>query len=77
VSLDKDAVQILVDEGLLNIFPEQCNDWRAATKNARERFQKDLTERQKKACEDLVRQEVSLQRALRDTVVEDVMERFP
>ena len=40
-------------------------------------FQKDLTERQHKACEDLISQEASLQRALRDAVVEDVMKRFP
>ena len=46
-------------------------------KYTRERFQKDLTERQNEAREDLVRQEASLQHALRNAVVEDVMERFP
>jgi hypothetical protein len=46
-------------------------------KNTRERFQNDLTERQSKTCEDLVRQEALLQRALRDAVVEDVVKRFP
>ena len=43
----------------------------------RERFEKDLTERQNKACEDLLSQEASLQRVLRDEVTEDVMKRFP
>jgi len=66
-----------VDDGLSNIFPGQCNDWRAATKNIRERFQRDLAERQNKAREGLVRQEASLRRALRDAVVEDVVKRFP
>ena len=46
-------------------------------KNIRERFEKDLTERKNRACEDLTRREASLQRALRDAVVEDVMKLFP
>jgi hypothetical protein len=46
-------------------------------KNTQERLQKDLREKQNKACEDLVNQELSLQRALRDAVVMDVMKRFP
>jgi hypothetical protein len=70
-------VQILVDAALLSIFPEECNTWQVAMKNARERLQKDLTERQNKVCDDLARQEASLQCILRDAVVEDVMERFP
>lgn len=72
-----DAVQILVNVALSRIFPGQCNTWHAAMKNTRERFQRDLTERQNKACKDLVHQEASLQRALRDVVVEDVIKRFP
>jgi len=44
-------------------------------KNVGETFQKDLAEH--KACEDLVRQEPSLQHALRDAVVKDVMKLFP
>ena len=77
MSLDKDAVQILVNVALSRIFPVQCNSWHAAMKTTRERFQKDLTEKQNKACEDLVHQEASLRRALRDAVVEDVIKRFP
>ena len=46
-------------------------------KNTRERFEKDFKERKNRACEDLARQEASLQRALRDAVVEDVVKRFP
>jgi hypothetical protein len=76
-SLGKDAVQILVDEGLSNIFPGQCSDWRAATKNTRERFHNELIERQNEDCEVLRRQEASLHCALREAVVEDVMKLFP
>ena len=46
-------------------------------KKTRERFQKDLAERQNKACEDLAHQEASLHHTLRDAVVEDVVKLFP
>ena len=68
---------MLVDVVLSDILPEQCNTWDAAMENIRERFEKDLTERQNKACDDLLSQEASLRCALRDAVVEDVMKRFP
>jgi hypothetical protein len=59
-----------------SIFPEQCSAWSVATKNVRETFREDLAERQNKARQDLVRQEPSLQHALRDAVVEHVMKLF-
>jgi hypothetical protein len=62
---------------LSGIFPEQCNELRVTVKNTCEKFRQELIERQYKACEDLLYQEASLQRALRDTVVEDVMKLFP
>ena len=68
---------MLVDVALSDILPEQCNTLHTAMKSTRERFEKDLTERKNRACEDLARQEASLRRALRDAVVEDVMKRFP
>jgi F0F1-type ATP synthase membrane subunit b/b' len=45
--------------------------------NVREKFREELAERQNTACRDLSREEPSLQRALRDAVVEDVMKLFP
>ena len=68
---------MLVDVAISDILPEQCNTWNAAMKNIRERFEKDLTGRENRACEDLARQKASLLPALRDAVVEDVMKRFP
>jgi hypothetical protein len=62
---------------LSGIFPEQCNEFYVAEKNTRERFRQELIERHNKACEDLLRQEASLQRTLRDAVVEDVIKLFP
>jgi hypothetical protein len=62
---------------LSSIFPEECNELRVAVMNTHEKFRQELTERQDKACEDTLREEASLQCALRDAVVEDVMKLFP
>jgi hypothetical protein len=62
---------------LSGIFPEQCNEWRVAVRTTREKFRQGLVDEQNKACDDLRRQEASLQRTLRDAVVEDVMKLFP
>jgi hypothetical protein len=50
---------------------------RVAVKNTHDSFRQELIERQNKACEDILRQEASLQCALRDAVVEDVIKLFP
>lgn len=62
---------------LSDIFPEQCNDWNVAMMDTRQRFRQELTEKQHKVFRDLERQEASLNRALRDEVVGDVMKHFP
>jgi hypothetical protein len=62
---------------LSGIFPEQCNEWRVAVRTTREKFRQGLVDEQNKACDDLRRQEASLQRSLRVAVVEDVMKLFP
>jgi hypothetical protein len=75
--LDEDAVQILVDVALSDIFPEQCNDWNVAMMDTRQRFRQELTEKLDKVFRDLERQEASLNGVLRDEVVGDVMKLFP
>lgn len=45
--------------------------------DTRQRFRQELTEKQHKVFRDLERQEASLNRALRDEVVGDVMKHFP
>jgi len=62
---------------LSNIFPRECNVWRAAMKDTRERFQKELSQGQNKALEDLDHQQASLRRVLQDAVVEDVVKLYP
>jgi hypothetical protein len=68
---------MLVDVALSDTFPELCNTLRAAVENTCKRFYQELIKRQAKAYEELCRQEPSLQRALLDAVVEDVMKLFP
>ncbi len=68
---------MLVNVALSDIFPELCNTWRTAVGNTCERFYQELIKRQAEAHEELCCQGPSLQRALRDAVVEDVIKLFP
>ncbi|KAH9991344.1 hypothetical protein BJV77DRAFT_1068323 [Russula vinacea] len=76
-TLGEDAVRILVDVALSGVFPEQCNALHVAEKNTHEWFHRRLKERQNKACDNLLCERASLQRGLRDAVVEDVIRLFP
>jgi len=60
-----------------DMFPEQCNEWRIAVTNTRGYFREEMTKRQYTLSQELNDQEVSLQRALWDAVVDDVMKLFP
>ena len=62
---------------LSGVFPEQCNALHVAEKNTHEWFHRRLKERQNKACDNLLCERASLQRGLRDAVVEDVIRLFP
>jgi len=68
---------MLVDVALSDIFPELCKMLGVVAENTRERFHQELIKRQNEAYEDLCCQGPSLQRALRDAVVEDVIKLFP
>ena len=70
-------MNILVEVALLTIFPKQCNEWRITTMDARRSFREEMTKRQDKVCQELSNQELSLRRALRDEVVDDVTKLFP
>jgi hypothetical protein len=45
--------------------------------DARRSFREEMTKRQDKVCQELSGQELSLRRALRDAVVDDVTKLFP
>ena len=76
-SLEEGAVQILVEVAISKIFPKQCGAWGSATRNTHKSFREELKKRQDKIRQRLNDQKVSLRRALRDAVVNDVMELFP
>jgi hypothetical protein len=52
------------------------SEWHVAVKTTREKLRQGLVDKHNKACEDLYRQEASLQRTLRVAVVGDVMKLF-
>jgi hypothetical protein len=76
-ALDEKAIDILVDLTFWRLFPQQCDSWKATKKDAREKFKKESAERSEVACRDLTSREDSLRRALRESVVDDVMKSFP
>jgi hypothetical protein len=76
-ALEENAVKVLVNVALSNIFSEQCSKWHAAKKDIRERSDNELIERQEAVCENLAREEYALQGILREAVVRDVVKLFP
>jgi len=76
-TLDEKAIEILVDLAFSRIFPEQCATWKTAKKGVCEKFKKEAAERSEAACQDLLSREGSLRRALRESVVDDVMKLYP
>jgi hypothetical protein len=76
-SLKEDALRILVDAAISSIFPKQCEELNVATTDARYLFGQESEKRQAQVHRDLSRQESSLRFALRDKVVDDVIEIFP
>ena len=76
-ALDEKAIDILVDLTFWRLFPQQCEKWKATKKGVHERFKREFLERSEAARQDLMRTEDSLRRALRESVVDDVMKSFP
>ena len=76
-ALDEKSVDILIDLAFWKIFPDQCAMWNATKNDVREKFKKESAERSEAACQDLMSKENSLRRALRESVVDDVMKSFP
>ncbi|KAF8262188.1 hypothetical protein EI94DRAFT_720874 [Lactarius quietus] len=76
-ALDEKAIDILVESAFWKLFPAQCEMWKSTKKNVCEKFKKEANERAETACKDLANREDSLQRALRESVVDTVMKLFP
>jgi hypothetical protein len=76
-SLDENAVQILIDAAIADLFPEQCDKWRATNRDIRARYMQESTKVKDTVRERIVRGEDSMRRVLREIVAEDVMKLFP
>ncbi|KAI9437151.1 hypothetical protein H4582DRAFT_2058133 [Lactarius indigo] len=75
--LDEDSVQTLVDVALGSHYPEQYNEWLARSQFNRDVFLREKTKRKSAIARDVINNEDSLQRALREEVVDHVINLFP
>jgi hypothetical protein len=76
-SLDEKAVQTLVDIGIADLFPENCDKWRTTNQGIHARYMQELAKRKDMIREEIITREHSLRHALREVVVEEVMATFP
>ncbi|KAI9443965.1 hypothetical protein H4582DRAFT_1049491 [Lactarius indigo] len=75
--LDEGSVQTLVDVALGNHHPEQCNEWISSSQSIRDQFMQEKTKRKTVIARDIADTEDSLQRALREEVIDHVINFFP
>ncbi|KAH9027352.1 hypothetical protein EDB84DRAFT_1500330 [Lactarius hengduanensis] len=75
--LDEDSVQTLVDVALGGLHPEQCNEWLSSSQHIRDQFMQEKTKRKSPIARDIANAENFLQRALREEVVDHVINLFP
>ena len=76
-SLGQNAVQILADVAISDIFPKQCEDLNGKASDARCSFRQKLAKRQDQVRQELSNQEASFRLALREEVVDHVINAFP
>jgi hypothetical protein len=75
--LEEDAVKTLVNIAIEDLFPEPCDKWSDANQKIRTRYKQELVKREDTVRQKIARGEGSLRRALYESVVEDVIKRFP
>ena len=75
--LDVDEVQTLVRVALGDLFPRQCKEWHVTKQYTHEIFMREQRKKQSAVARDLGDTEGSMQRALRDEVVDHVISIFP
>ncbi len=76
-ALDAKAIDVLIDLAFWKLFPDQCKMWRDTKKDICDIFKKEIADRSETAGQDLRRAEHSLMRALRESVVDDVINLYP
>ncbi|KAH9963060.1 hypothetical protein BJV74DRAFT_880022 [Russula compacta] len=76
-ALDENAMQILLDLHIADIFPQQCNKWRDMKQDISVFLAREQANRQVTLFEELASKEDALQRVLRDAIIEDVTALFP
>ena len=70
-------MQNLVNVGLGDLFPEQCEEWASIRQHVHDVFMRDRREMMNAVARDLADTEDSLQHALCSEVVDHVINIFP
>ena len=70
-------MQNLVEVALGDLFPEQCEEWLSTKKYIQEVFIREQKERKSAIVRDLADAEDLLQHALREEIVDRVIQNFP
>ncbi|KAI9443823.1 hypothetical protein H4582DRAFT_1807697 [Lactarius indigo] len=75
--LDEDTVQTLVGVALLDLFPEQCKQWRIMQRDIRDVFMREQTRKKSAVAQDIANTGGLLRCALREEIVDHVSTIFP
>jgi len=75
--LDEDSVHTLVDVAQGGLIPEQRNEWLSLSQHIRDLFMQEKTKKTSAIARDITNTGDSLQRALREEVVDHVINLFP
>jgi len=75
--LEEDAVKILVDIALKDLFPESCDKWRTAKQEIRARCKEELEKKEDTVRQEIARGECLLRGTLHEAVMKDVIILFP
>lgn len=76
-ALDEKAIDILIQLAFWKIFPGECRAWSATKKDIFEQSKNAIAEKSEAVCQELLDNENSLRRAVRESVVDHVVKLFP
>jgi len=75
--LEENAVKILVDIAVEDLFPESCARWRTAKKEIFARCKQELAKKEDIVHQEIARGESSLRCTLHEAITKDVLKLFP
>jgi hypothetical protein len=76
-SLDEDAIDILIQCGLQERFPEVCNAWKNSVEQARKLREGKIKQMEVDLKEELESKSAQLRDLLRQSIVDSIVNKFP